>query len=80
MKVIVSCRSSEISEKEISDIFSIKSNLKLFTKSYITPLDESRQQEYIAKFVSTVQRLRDSKFFGQYRCLKTSDEYFQLIN
>lgn len=80
MKVIITCRSTELSDEQRQTIFAIERNLTAIDHGYISPVQPDQFREYIKKFVEIVGKYQNTKLFGKFNTFKTSAEYEAIID
>eukprot|EP00825_Cyclidium_porcatum_P044586 TRINITY_DN6589_c0_g1_i1.p1 TRINITY_DN6589_c0_g1~~TRINITY_DN6589_c0_g1_i1.p1 ORF type:complete len:1211 (-),score=194.06 TRINITY_DN6589_c0_g1_i1:148-3780(-) len=73
-KVVISCRSSELSQ--ISEVF--KHNKPAVF--YICPINQLQLKNYLQKFIDYIQNFGKSNVFQKFKCLSSAEEYIQIIN
>lgn len=79
LKVIVSCRSTEISSDQIKDIFYLRNQFQSSDHGYICPINSQQLKEYLGKFVDTVNQYNSSHLMGKFESFKTSKEYEDMM-
>lgn len=79
LKIIITCRSTEISDSEIDEVFKIEEKYYLTNSRYICDINSKDIFNYVKNLISYIKRYNDSKLFGQFKLLKTAKEYMEFL-
>lgn len=78
IKLIITCRSTEISEPEIVNFLQVPARRASMIRAYICPVNSVQQNDYLEKFVKEVQ-VNKNLFFGKFNCFDTVNEYTEMF-